>query len=179
MALEQIAEESSVSFKTQQRLSGELAEIGGGQNRLRLLMPNTFMNESGRSIQAAMKWFDLRNDQLLVIVDDMDLPLGKLRLRTKGGAGGHKGLRSTIQHLGTQDFCRLRIGIGGPICVPSERKAKTVSHVLGKFSNKESELVNKVLNEVKIGFDLIQNFGIEKGSNHLNSFQVEDCPQNL
>ena len=107
MALELLASKESVRFKATAKLQGELAEVGFGSSRMRLLMPQTYMNESGRSIRAAMDWFDLSADQVLVLVDDMDLPLGRLRLRAKGSAGGHNGLKSTIQHLGTQDFARL------------------------------------------------------------------------
>ena len=81
-------------------------------------MPQTYMNDSGRAIRAALDWFSLEPHQLLVLVDDMDLPLGRLRLRAQGSAGGHNGLRSTIQHLGTHAFPRLRIGIGAPAREP-------------------------------------------------------------
>ena len=76
--------------------------------KLLLLKPNTYMNESGRSIRAALDWFNLSVDELLVLVDDMDLPLGKIRLRSKGNAGGHNGLKSIINHLGTNEFKRLK-----------------------------------------------------------------------
>ena len=76
-------------------------------------MPQVYMNDGGRAIRAALDWFGLEPHQLLVLVDDMDLPLGRLRLRAQGSAGGHNGLRSTVQ-LGTQAFPRLRIGIGAP-----------------------------------------------------------------
>ena len=77
-----------------------------------------------------MKWFDLEVNQILILVDDMDLPLGKLRLREEGGSGGHNGLKSIIQHLGCETFCRLKIGIGAPSLIMQERKAKTTHHVL-------------------------------------------------
>ena len=152
-----------------------MAEVGVGSERVRLLMPQTYMNESGRAIRAAIDWFGLEVDQLLVLVDDMDLPLGRLRLRAQGSAGGHNGLRSAIQHLGTQDFCRLRIGIGAPGCTSEERRARTVSHVLGVFSRQESLLVDQVLDEVLMGLDLIQCLGLERAGNRLNAFQPEGC----
>ena len=148
MALETWAQRENVRFRTMTKLQGELAEVGLGSNRLRLLMPQTYMNESGRSIRAALDWFDLSVDQVLVLVDDMDLPLGRLRLRAKGSAGGHNGLKSTIQHLGTQDFARLRIGIGAPGRSAEERRARTVSHVLGSFHQAEQTLLDEVLEEV-------------------------------
>ncbi len=178
MALEKFARTQAVSFRSQRKLYGQLAEINTGGNRVKLLMPNTFMNESGKSIRATLDWFDLSVDQLLIVVDDIDIPLGKIRLRSKGSAGGHNGLLSSINHLGTQDFCRLRIGIGSPICLPNEKKSKTISHVLGKFSVEESHLVEEVLEEVVLGFDLIQRLGIDKAGNHLNSFKPKESPLN-
>jgi PTH1 family peptidyl-tRNA hydrolase len=102
----------------------------------------------------------------------MDLPMGRLRLRARGSAGGHNGLKSTIQHLGTQDFARLRIGIGAPAQNPSERKAKTVSHVLGSFSRDEEPLLDKVLLEVVDGLERIQRQGLDLAGNHINGLQL-------
>ena len=170
MALECLAAEAGGSFKQQNKLHGLLAEVGVGTQRLRLLMPQTFMNDSGRSIRAALDWFGLDPVQMLVLVDDMDLPLGRLRLRTSGGAGGHNGLRSTIAHLGGQEFPRLRIGIGAPALNPVERKQRTVGHVLGRFAAAEQPVLDQILAEVLAGVDLIQRLGFERAGNRLNGF---------
>lgn len=170
MALERLAAQSGSSFKQQSKLHGLLAEVGSGPKRLRLLMPQTFMNDSGRSIRAALDWFGLEPEQMLVLVDDMDLPLGRLRLRSSGGAGGHNGLRSTIAHLGGQDFPRLRIGIGAPALNPVERKQRTVGHVLGRFAVVEQPVLDEVLEEVLQGIDLMQRLGLERAGNRLNGF---------
>jgi PTH1 family peptidyl-tRNA hydrolase len=171
MVLERLAREGSVSFRSQPRLQGLMAEIGSGESRLRLLMPQTYMNDSGRSIRAALDWFRLDASQLLVLVDDMDLPLGRLRLRASGSAGGHNGLRSAIHHLGRQDFARLRIGIGAPADNPAERRARTVSHVLGRFAAAERPVLEAVLHEVVAGVDLLRRQGMERAGNRLNSFR--------
>jgi len=173
MALERLAAAAGTTFRQQSKLQGLVAQVGQGTSRLRLLMPQTFMNESGRSIRAALDWFDLAPSQLLVVVDDMDLPLGKLRLRASGSAGGHNGLRSAISHLGTQDFARLRIGIGAPAEDPAERRARTVGHVLGRFGAAERPLLEAVLTEVEAGIDLIQRLGLERAGNRLNGFQPQ------
>ena len=170
MALERMAARAGGNFRNQTKLHGLLAEVGQGDRRLRLLMPQTFMNESGRSIRAALDWFGLEPEQMLVLVDDMDLPLGRLRLRLSGGAGGHNGLRSTIAHLGGQDFPRLRIGIGAPALNPVERKQRTVGHVLGRFAPAEQPVLDEVLDEVLAGIDLIQRLGLERAGNRLNGF---------
>ncbi len=170
MALEVVAAAAGSAFRAQPRLQGLLADVGNGEERLRLLLPQTFMNESGRSIRAALDWFGFDPAELLVVVDDMDLPLGRLRLRASGSAGGHNGLRSTISHLGTQDFARLRIGIGAPADNPAERRARTIGHVLGRFSAGEQPLLQAVLSEVQAGIGLIQRQGIERAANRLNGF---------
>lgn len=173
MALERLAQRHDATFRSQAKLHGVLAEVGLGAERLRLLMPQTYMNDSGRSIRAALDWFALSPDQLLVVVDDMDLPLGRLRLRQAGSAGGHNGLRSTISQLGTQDFGRLRIGIGAPADNPAERRARTIGHVLGRFSAAEQSTLEAVLSEVEAGIGLIQRLGYGLAGNRLNGFRAE------
>ena len=170
MALEQLAKRQNSSFKQQSKLHALAAEVGQGSERLRLLMPQTYMNDSGRSIRAALDWFGFEPNQMLILVDDMDLPLGRLRLRLSGGAGGHNGLRSTIAHLGGQEFPRLRIGIGAPALNPVERKQRTVGHVLGRFAVAEQPVLEEVIDEVLAGLDLIQRLGFERAGNRLNGF---------
>ena len=171
MALERMASREGFSFRQQNKLHGLAAENGIGESRLRLLMPQTYMNDSGRSIRAALDWFGFTPEQLLVLVDDMDIPLGRLRLRAQGSAGGHNGLRSTIQHLGTQAFPRLRIGIGAPADNPAERRARTVSHVLGPFSRAEQPEVDAVLDGVLEAIQRIQRQGLDRAGNWINGFR--------
>ena len=174
MALERMAKAEGFSFRQQTKLHGLAAETGVGDRRLRLLMPQTYMNDSGRSIRAALDWFDLAPEQLLVLVDDMDLPLGRLRLRAQGSAGGHNGLRSTIQHLGSPAFPRLRIGIGAPAENPAERRSKTVSHVLGAFSKAEQPSVDAVLEGVLESIARIQRLGLDRAGNWINGFRYPE-----
>ena len=171
MALERMASSAGFTFRQQTKLHGLAAETGVGDQRLRLLMPQTYMNDSGRSIRAALDWYGFAPEQLLVLVDDMDIPLGRLRLRAQGGAGGHNGLRSTIQHLGSQVFPRLRIGIGAPAENPEERRAKTVSHVLGSFSQSEQTSVDAVLDGVLEAVVRIQRQGLDRAGNWINGFR--------
>lgn len=171
LVLERMASSGGQSFRQQGKLHGLVAELGVGPDRIRLLMPQTFMNDSGRSVRAALDWFGFRADQVLVIVDDMDLPLGRLRLRASGSAGGHNGLRSIIQHLGSQEFARLRIGIGPPVGDPRDRKQQAVAHVLGSFSASEQPILTQVMEEVVRGVELIRQQGLERAGNRLNSFR--------
>ena len=171
MVLEEIARLNNSEFRQSKKIFGKICEIGLADNKKRLLMPTTFMNESGRSIRAAKDWFGLHDNELLVLVDDMDLPLGKIRLRSKGSSGGHNGLKSIIKHLGTSDFHRLKIGIGPPSEITKERKMKTVSHVLGKFSSEEIPILNSVIQEIIVGIDLLQTNGWDQASTRLNSYK--------
>ena len=100
--------------------------------KVMLLQPQTYMNLSGESIRPLMDYYNMDAEDVLVIYDDLDLPTGKIRLRQKGGHGGHNGIRSTIDHLGTKDFKRLRIGVGRPTTpIP------VVDYVLGSFSKEQ------------------------------------------
>jgi PTH1 family peptidyl-tRNA hydrolase len=96
------------------KFNGQLAEIRIDGHKVALLKPETFMNDSGRAVQAAVKFFKLDPDAVLVVHDEGDLELGRLQARIGGGAGGHNGLRSIAQQLGTPDFMRLRVGVGRP-----------------------------------------------------------------
>jgi PTH1 family peptidyl-tRNA hydrolase len=96
------------------KFSGSLAEVRLGEQRLALLKPETYMNESGRSVSAAARFFKVPAESILVVHDDVDLEPGRLQARRGGGLAGHNGLRSLAQDLGTQDFLRLRIGVGRP-----------------------------------------------------------------
>ena len=171
MVLEEIARKNNSSFSVSKKLFGRTCEYGTGVKKTRLLMPNTYMNESGKSVRAAKDWFDFKNNQLIVLVDDMDLPLGKIRVRSKGSSGGHNGLKSIINHLGTTEFKRLKIGIGPPSNVQKERKAKTVSHVLGKFSNEEFTLLNFIIEEIINCIESISSNNWEKVITRLNSYK--------
>ena len=138
-------------------------------------MPNTYMNESGRSVRLTRDWFGFENHQFMVLVDDMDLPLGKIRVRSKGSSGGHNGLKSIINHLGTNDFKRLKIGIGSPSKHQSERKTKTISHVLGRFSKEELIILKELIQEIIIGIKSIKSNNWEQVITRLNSYK----PKNL
>jgi PTH1 family peptidyl-tRNA hydrolase len=110
--VDELARRTDASFRA--KFSGRLAETRLGDARLALLKPETYMNESGRSIGAALRFFKLSPEDLLVVHDDVDLEPGRLQARRDGGLAGHNGLRSIAQALGSQEFLRLRIGVGRP-----------------------------------------------------------------
>ncbi|MFC2948829.1 aminoacyl-tRNA hydrolase [Virgibacillus sediminis] len=105
--------------------------------KVALLKPQTYMNLSGQSIRPLIDYYGMDPEDVLVIYDDLDLPAGKIRLRQKGGHGGHNGIRSTIDHLGTKEFKRIRIGVGRPTNAMS-----IIDYVLGSFSKEEQERVD-------------------------------------
>src|SRR5881296_260518 len=112
MVVEELARRHGASWKG--KFSGRLAEVRIDGHRVALLKPETFMNESGRSVGAAARFYKLEPDAVLVVHDEIDLELGRLQARLGGGLAGHNGLRSIAAHLGTPDFLRLRVGIGRP-----------------------------------------------------------------
>jgi len=112
MVVNELARRHGGSFRS--KFSGQLAEVRAGELRLALLKPETYMNESGRSIAAAARFFKVDPGALVVVHDDVDLSPGRLQARLGGGLAGHNGLRSIAGALGTQDFLRLRIGVGRP-----------------------------------------------------------------
>lgn len=112
MVCDELSRRHAGSYRS--KFSGELAELRLDASRVALLKPQTFMNESGRSVGAAVRFFKLPLKQLLVVHDEVDLELGRLQARMGGGLAGHNGLRSVAQHLGDSEFMRLRIGVGRP-----------------------------------------------------------------
>jgi PTH1 family peptidyl-tRNA hydrolase len=112
LVLDELARRHDGSWRS--KFSGSLAEVRLESLRLALLKPETYMNESGRSVSAAARFFKVEPDSLLVVHDDVDLEAGRLQARSGGGLAGHNGLRSLAQDLGTQEFLRLRIGVGRP-----------------------------------------------------------------
>tara|TARA_B100000579_G_scaffold318881_1_gene268428 strand:- start:1040 stop:1651 length:612 start_codon:yes stop_codon:yes gene_type:complete len=174
MVLEEIARKNNCSFRESKKLFGRTCEYGTGIEKTRLLMPSTYMNESGKSVRSAKDWFDFENHQLIVLVDDMDLPLGKIRVRSKGSSGGHNGLKSIINHLGTAEFKRLKIGIGPPSEIQKERKSRTVSHVLGQFSKQEYTILDFIIKEIIVCIESIKSNNWEKITTRLNSYKPEN-----
>lgn len=167
-AVDILAQSWRLSWQQNKRFQGFFSE---GQhrfgNKIRLLKPTTYMNRSGQSVQAVLDWYKLSPESVLVIYDDMDLPLGKLRLRLSGSAGGHNGMKSIISHLNSQNFPRLRIGIG------KNQDKETISHVLGKFSTQEAQITSEILKVSEKAVDLSLSEGIEKAMSLYNSFSVE------
>lgn len=128
-----------------------------------LLKPMTFMNLSGESVQAAMKFFKLETKDILVVYDELDLAFGDCRLKLGGGAAGHNGIKSMIQHCGGDGFGRLRVGIGKP------RHGDASPHVLGEFSASERAELGDVLSHAALGVQSVIDKGIASAMNAFNT----------
>ena len=162
----------AVSLKEERRFQGEYGSgFGPARQKVYLLKPLTYMNRSGQSLRAVLDWLKLEPSQVLVVYDDMDLPVGRLRLRLSGSAGGHNGMKSAIAHLGTQNFPRLRIGIGA-----SERigDQAVVSHVLGSFSKAERSTLDGVVDTTLRAIEKALTDGVEKAMGLYNSVDLSN-----
>ena len=157
-----LGSELGVAFdkrKSQARLA--LGDFDG--QRLVLAQPQTYMNESGRAVASLAHFYKVRPERLLVAYDDLDLPPGTLRLRPGGGSGGHKGMRSIIQHLGTQEFPRLRIGVGRP-----PGRMDPAAYVTQDFSADEEALLEETLERAVHAVQLWLREGIDAAMSQHN-----------
>ena len=128
MLIDQLAKKQNVTFTNDKIFQADLASFFFNGEKIYLVKPTTFMNESGKAVHALLAYYGLDIKDLLVIYDDLDIEVGKIRLRAKGSAGGHNGIKSIIQHIGTQTFNRVKIGIGRP-----KNGMSVVNHVLSTF----------------------------------------------
>jgi peptidyl-tRNA hydrolase, PTH1 family len=161
MVCDELARRHGASFRS--KFSGELAELRVDGARLALLKPQTYVNESGRAVAAAARFFKVPAEHLLVLHDEVDLELGRLQVRLGGGLAGHNGLRSVAQHLKTQEFLRLRTGVGRP----KRGDPRPVSdYVLSPFEAHEdvSGLVSRAADAV----ETIARDGLEEAQNRFN-----------
>lgn len=165
-ALDAIAKELGIRI-SMRRVRGILGEGEIDGKKLILLKPTTFMNLSGLSVKALMSRYSIKPKDLLVISDEFNLPLGTIRIRRSGSSGGHKGLASIIGEIGTEEFPRLRIGIGP---VPSD--VDPIDFVLQKFTPEEYRLVPKILESVRDAVLLLLQNGIEMAMNRYNRGEI-------
>ena len=148
LILEDLTKKYESKFTLKNKLKSRYSELKINNFTYRLFLPNTFMNKSGEAVKAIVDWYKIELDQLFVIVDDLDLPLGKIRFRKKGGSGGHNGLKNIIENLQTQNFNRIRVGIGSPKTIQKSSNYNTISHVLGNISSEEKLILDKVYSKI-------------------------------
>lgn len=162
MVVNQLAKEHGATFK-KNTFEAEVADFFVNGEKILLVKPLTFMNESGRAVGPLMTYFGIDLEELVIVADDLDLDVGKLRLRQKGSAGGHNGLKSIIAHLGTQEFNRIKIGIGRP------NGNTVVNHVLSTFGKDDAAVItNSVTRAAEAVEDLIAGNDFLKTMNRFN-----------
>ena len=145
------------------------AMLADGQERVLLLKPLTYMNLSGRSVQAAMAFYQIAIGDLMVVLDDLALPCGKIRLRPSGSSGGHNGLRDIERALGTSDYARLRIGID-----PKPPRAPQKDYVLGRFSEEQRKCVEPAIVRTVDALLVWMDKGIQTAMNRFNAEPIGD-----
>jgi len=151
------------------KFSGLWGQVTIGDRRIYFLKPQTYMNLSGESVGQFLAYFKIKPSEILIIHDDLDLPLGRIKLVRKGGSGGHKGIRSVIAILGTENFCRMKIGIGRP------RYGEDVEKfVLSPFYSDEKETLEKIVEIAVHGLIMVAEKGIDRAMNVLNAIKMDE-----
>ena len=173
LLLEKLSKKYSANFLLKDKLKSYFSEFKINDSTYRLFLPNTFMNNSGDAVRAIVNWYKINLDQIYIIVDDKDLPLGKIRFRKKGSSGGHNGLKSIIEQFQTNNFNRIRIGIGSPQSTKGTNSFNTISHVLGNISLEEKSILNKVYKKVIESLEQINTKKEEYIISELNSFDKD------
>ena len=170
LLLENFSKKYNSNFLLKDKFKSSCAEFQVNDSTFRLFLPNTYMNNSGDAVRAIVDWYKINLDQIFIIVDDKDLPLGKIRFRKKGSSGGHNGLKSIIEKLQTNNFNRIRIGIGSSPSIERTNSLNTISHVLGNISQEEKLILDKVYKRV---IESLEELNIKKEEyimSKLNSF---------
>ena len=168
MCISHLARERKIRFD---RTQGH-ARTGAGRiasERVVLARPQTYMNSSGEAVSRLVKRLNIAPSDLIVIHDELDLPPGKIRLRLGGGSGGHKGIDSIITHLGSQDFYRIKVGIGRP--EPPEtadKEAAVIDYVLSNFTPEEKSIIEKTIPEVSRAITCLLTEGLVTAMNRYN-----------
>ena len=173
LLLQNFSKKYNSNFLLKDKLKSFCSEFKINDSTYRLFLPNTFMNNSGDAVRAIVDWYKINLDQIFIIVDDKDIPIGKIRFRKKGSSGGHNGLKSIIEKLKTHEFNRIRIGIGSPPLIKETNNLNTISHVLGNISLEEKSILDKVYTKVIESLEKLTNKKEELIINELNSFDKD------
>jgi PTH1 family peptidyl-tRNA hydrolase len=169
-----LAKEHGGAFSRERKLQGESAEIAIGAQRIRLLKPTTYMNLSGQSVGAAVNYYKIPTERVLVAYDELDLPPGRMQLRFDGSSAGHKGIVSIIEHIGSA-FWRLRFGVGHPRDSEhgSGDRKDVIDHVLKRAQGLEEALLRENLREAADALPVLLEHGAERAKNRLHTRKPE------
>ncbi|WP_029543162.1 aminoacyl-tRNA hydrolase [Selenomonas sp. AB3002] len=171
MLLDALAEKMGIT-DWQSKFDALIAEGRMGTEKILLVKPQTYMNESGRAVGPLMNWYKLMPEQLIVAHDDMDIPAGTIRIRKKGSAGGHNGIKSVLAHLGDENFSRVRIGIGRPL--PGWT---VINHVLAPFQEEDVPKIKEAIQYLLPAVECIVTEDTDKAMNLYNPKKVKKQKQ--
>ncbi|HGA0158364.1 TPA: aminoacyl-tRNA hydrolase [Streptococcus agalactiae] len=157
MAVDRIVKDLDVNFTEDKNFKAEIGSDFINGEKIYFIKPTTFMNNSGIAVKALLTYYNISIKDMIIIYDDLDMEVGKIRFRQKGSAGGHNGIKSIIAHLGTQEFDRIKVGIGRP-----NGRMTVINHVLGKFDKNDEIMILNTLDKV----DNAVNYYL-----HTNDFQ--------
>lgn len=143
MAVDRIVKNLDVNFTEDKNFKAEIGSDFINGEKIYFIKPTTFMNNSGISVKALLTYYNISIKDMIIIYDDLDMEVGKIRFRQKGSAGGHNGIKSIIAHLGTQEFDRIKVGIGRP-----NGRMTVINHVLGKFDKNDEIMISNTLDKV-------------------------------
>ncbi|MFS6471004.1 aminoacyl-tRNA hydrolase [Streptococcus agalactiae] len=143
MAVDRIVKDLDVNFTEDQNFKAEIGSDFINGEKIYFIKPTTFMNNSGIAVKALLTYYNISIKDMIIIYDDLDMEVGKIRFRQKGSAGGHNGIKSIIAHLGTQEFDRIKVGIGRP-----NGRMTVINHVLGKFDKNDEIMILNTLDKV-------------------------------
>lgn len=143
MAIDRIVKNLDVNFTEDKNFKAEIGSDFINGEKIYFIKPTTFMNNSGIAVKALLTYYNISIKDMIIIYDDLDMEVGKIRFRQKGSAGGHNGIKSIIAHLGTQEFDRIKVGIGRP-----NGRMTVINHVLGKFDKNDEIMISNTLDRV-------------------------------
>ncbi|HEN0625967.1 aminoacyl-tRNA hydrolase [Streptococcus agalactiae] len=143
MAVDRIVKDLDVNFTEDKNFKAEIGSDFINGEKIYFIKPTTFMNNSGIAVKALLTYYNISIKDMIIIYDDLDMEVGKIRFRQKGSAGGHNGIKSIIAHLGTQEFDRIKVGIGRP-----NGRMTVINHVLGKFDKNDEIMISNTLDKV-------------------------------
>lgn len=163
MVIDYLAEQLNITVD-KVKFKSIIGEGYAGTEKIILAKPQTYMNLSGEAVLDMVQWYKLEPEEIIVIYDDMDLPTGRIRLRSQGSAGGHNGMKSIIYLIQTDKFPRLRVGIGRP----DNQNIESANFVLGKFSDSEAELMGPAVKKAAEAVLKTFQTGVERAMNEVN-----------
>ncbi|WP_027339790.1 aminoacyl-tRNA hydrolase [Halonatronum saccharophilum] len=161
LAIDKIADYYRVNINSKEK-KALVAKARVGGEKIILAKPQTYMNNSGQAVRALADYYNIVSEDIIIIYDDLDLDLGKIKIKKKGGHGGHNGIKSIFSHLGTKEFTRLRVGIGRP------EYGNVVDYVLGRFSKQEIKVLEPLLDDIRGATELCIEEKVDKAMNRYN-----------